>query len=36
MPWRVYCTGLALLLLAGAFLLTDRLVRPPGITEVND
>src|SRR5262245_29793669 len=35
MPRLVYLTGLALLLLAGAFLLTDRLVRPPGITEAN-
>src|SRR5262245_11882544 len=29
------CTGLALLLLAGVFLLTDRLVYPPGPTERN-
>src|SRR5262245_51878302 len=35
MPRLVYLTGVALLLLAGAFLLTDRLVRPPGITEAN-
>src|SRR5262245_46389648 len=35
MSWRVYCSGLALLLLAGAFLQTDRLVRPPGVTEAN-
>src|SRR5262245_61466194 len=35
MAWRVYLTGLALLLLAGAFLLTDRLLYPPGITEAN-
>src|SRR5262245_29658238 len=35
MSWRVYCTGLALLLLVGAFLLTDRLLFPPGPTESN-
>ncbi len=35
MSWRVYCSGLALLLLTGAFLLTDRLLYPPGPTERN-
>ncbi len=35
MPWRVQCTGLALLMLAGAFLLTDALLWEPGVTEWN-
>ncbi len=35
MPRLVYLTGLALLLLAGAFLLTDKLLWPPGVTEAN-
>jgi hypothetical protein len=35
MPKLVYLSALALLLLAGTFLLTDRLVRPPGVTEAN-
>src|SRR5262245_13047621 len=35
MSWRVYGTGLALLLLAGAFLLTDALLWQPGVTERN-
>jgi hypothetical protein len=35
MPRLVYLTGLALLLLCGAFLLTDRLLHLPGITEAN-
>src|SRR5262245_2383214 len=34
-PRLTYFTGLALLLLAGAFLLTDRLTRRPGVTEAN-
>ncbi len=35
MSWRVYCTGLALLLVAGAFLLTDVLLWQPGVTATN-
>jgi hypothetical protein len=36
MSGLTYFTGLALLLLAGAFLLTDHLLTPPpGVTEVN-
>ncbi len=36
MPRLVYLTGLALLLLCGAFLLTDALLSPwPGVTEAN-
>jgi hypothetical protein len=35
MPRLSYLTGLALLLLAGAFLLTDALTWRPGVTERN-
>src|SRR5262245_44714857 len=36
MPRLTYFSGLALLLLAGAFLLTDHLLAPaPGVTEAN-
>ena len=35
MPWRIDCTGLALLMLAGAFLLTDAQLWHPGVTEAN-
>src|SRR5262249_56690597 len=36
MPRLVYLSGIALLLVAGAFLLTDHLLAPlPGVTEAN-
>jgi hypothetical protein len=35
MPRRVYLLGVGLALVAGAFLLTDALLRRPGVTEVN-
>ena len=35
MPRLVYLTGLAMLLLVGAFLLTDWLLWEPGVTERN-
>lgn len=35
MPRLVYWAGVGLLLVAGAFLLTERLVHPSGVTEAN-